>query len=72
MPTIRPDQIIPGDGVRVRKSHLSFLGWVVKIGRVNLTIASQVWGNPVEYKVRKDDCLGGQVDRDGKILDIVS
>lgn len=69
--TIDHTQILVGDGVRVRTKDLSFLGLVIKVNRVNLVLSSSVWGNPVEYNIRKTDCIGGQVDRKGNILSII-
>lgn len=68
MTSMSIDQIVVGDGVRVRNRDLSFLGEVVKVNRVTLRISSSVWGNPIKYDVKKSDCVGGQIDRGGEIF----
>jgi uncharacterized protein YajQ (UPF0234 family) len=68
---IRVDEIMIGDGIRVRSARTSFMGQVIKVNRTTFLVASSVWGNPVEYTVKKDDCIGGMVDRAGNIMDIV-
>lgn len=55
------DNIYAGDEIRVRNARMSASGTVEKVNRVNIICSSSVFGNPVTFKIRKDEMIGGQV-----------